>query len=448
MAKFGQRRPQRFAVLRTRAGVFLLERDMKLFGKSSGLVEQPMRRKVIKTAVAASAVAGMDPMLRAAAWAQGSDAPEKKEVKIGFIPLTDCASVVMASVLKLDEKYGVKIIPTKEASWAAVRDKLVNGELDMAHVLWGLIYGVQLGVGGPKKDMAVLMNLNHNGQALTLSKKLAEKGATDLPGLVKLMGAEKREYTFAQTFPTGTHAMWLYYWLASGGVNPMKDAKVITVPPPQMVANMRVGNMDGYCVGEPWNHRAIADGIGITAETTQGVWKDHPEKALGTQLDFVKKNPNTCRAVMAAILEAGKWIDAGLQNKNKMAETIADKSYVNTSVDVINQRILGRYQNGLGKTWDDPNHMKFYNDGFVNYPYLSDGMWFLTQHKRWGLLKEHPNYLAVAKQVNQIALYKQAAAAAKVPLPKSDMRSSKLIDGVTWDGSNPAAYADSFKVKA
>jgi nitrate/nitrite transport system substrate-binding protein len=448
MAKFGQRRPQRFAVLRIRAGAFLLERDMKLFGKSSGMVEQPMRRKVIKTAVAASAVAGMDPMLRAAAWAQGSDAPEKKEVKIGFIPLTDCASVVMASVLKLDEKYGVKIIPTKEASWAAVRDKLVNGELDMAHVLWGLIYGVQLGVGGPKKDMAVLMNLNHNGQALTLSKKLAEKGATDLPGLVKLMGAEKREYTFAQTFPTGTHAMWLYYWLASGGVNPMKDAKVITVPPPQMVANMRVGNMDGYCVGEPWNHRAIADGIGITAETTQGVWKDHPEKALGTQLDFVKKNPNTCRAVMAAILEAGKWIDAGLQNKNKMAETIADKSYVNTSVDVINQRILGRYQNGLGKTWDDPNHMKFYNDGFVNYPYLSDGMWFLTQHKRWGLLKEHPNYLEVAKQVNQIALYKQAAAAAKVPLPKSDMRSSKLIDGVTWDGSNPAAYADSFKVKA
>jgi nitrate/nitrite transport system substrate-binding protein len=427
--------------------LFLLERAMKFWNTSSKSVEQPMRRKAVKTAIAVSAVAGMDPMLRAAAWAQGSDAPEKKEVKIGFIPLTDCASVVMASVLKLDEKYGVKIIPTKEASWAAVRDKLVNGELDMAHVLWGLIYGVQLGVGGPKKDMAVLMNLNHNGQALTLSKKLAEKGATDLAGLSKLMNAEKREYTFAQTFPTGTHAMWLYYWLASAGINPMKDAKVITVPPPQMVANMRVGNMDGYCVGEPWNHRAIADGIGITAETTQGVWKDHPEKALGTQLEFAKKYPNTCRAVISAILEASKWIDAGLQNKNKMADTIADKAYVNTSVDVINQRILGRYQNGLGKTWDDPNHMKFYNDGFVNYPYLSDGMWFLTQHKRWGLLKDHPDYLAVAKAVNQIDLYKQAANATKTPLPKSDMRSSKLIDGVTWDGSNPKAYADGFKVK-
>ena len=190
--------------------------------------------------------------------------------------------------------------------------------------------------------------------------------------------------------------MWLYYWLAANGINPLKDAKVITVPPPQMVANMRVGNMDGYCVGEPWGQRAIMDGIGITAVTTQDIWKDHPEKVLGTTGDFVKKYPNTARAVTAAILEAGKWIDTGLQNKNKMAETIADKSYVNTSVDAINQRILGRYTNGLGKNWDDPNHMKFYNDGAVTFPYLSDGMWFLTQHKRWGLLKEHPDYLKVA----------------------------------------------------
>jgi nitrate/nitrite transport system substrate-binding protein len=152
--------------------------------------------------------------------------------------------------------------------------------------------------------------------------------------------------------------------------------------------------------------------------------------------------------VTAAIIEAGRWIDAGLQNKNKMAETVADKSYVNTSVDAINQRILGRYQNGLGKTWDDPNHMKFFNDGAVNFPYLSDGMWFLTQHRRWGLLKSDPDYLAVAKAINRIDIYKQGAAAAGVALPKSDMRSHKLIDGVVWDGKDPAKYADGFKVKA
>ena len=164
--------------------------------------------------------------------------------------------------------------------------------------------------------------------------------------------------------------------------------------------------------------------------------------------EFVKKYPNTARAVTAAIIEAGKWIDASLNNKNKMAETVADKSYVNTSVDVINQRILGRYQNGLGKTWDDPNYMKFYNDGTVNFPYLTDGMWFLTQHKRWGLIKEHPDYLAVAKQINQIDIYKQAATAAKVSIPKEVMRTSKMIDGTVWDGKDPKKYADSFKVHA
>nr|WP_231502324.1 CmpA/NrtA family ABC transporter substrate-binding protein [Herbaspirillum sp. RV1423] len=405
------------------------------------------RRQLIQTAGLATG-ASMLGLATGGAWAAGSDKPEKEEVKIGFIPLTDCASVVMASVLGFDKKYGIKIVPSKEASWAGVRDKLTNGELDAAHVLYGLIYGVQMGIGGQKKDMAVLMNLNNNGQAITLSKKIADKGGVDGPSLAKLMQTDKREYTFAQTFPTGTHAMWLYYWLAANGINPMKDAKVITVPPPQMVANMRVGNMDGFCVGEPWGHRAIVDGVGITATTTQDIWKDHPEKVLGTSLDFVKKYPNTCRAMMAAILDASKWIDASLANKNKMAEVIADKSYVNTSKDVIDQRIMGRYQNGLGKTWDDPNYMKFYGDGAVNFPYLSDGMWFMTQHRRWGLLKDDPDYLAVAKAVNQIDLYKEAATMTKTSIPKDPMRTSKLMDGAVWDGKNPKAYAASFKIKA
>ncbi len=406
----------------------------------------PTRRQVLQAAAASALV--VPPALRSVVHAAGSDKPEKEDVRIGFIPLTDCASVVMASVLGFDKKYGVKIVLSKEASWPGVRDKLVNGELDMAHVLYGLVYGVHLGVAGPKKDMAVLMTLNRNGQAITLSKDLASKGAVDGPSLARVMAANKREYTFAQTFPTGTHAMWLYYWLASAGIDPLKDSKIITVPPPQMVANMRIGNMDGYCVGEPWNHRAIMDNIGVTAITTQDIWKDHPEKVLGTTADFAAKNPNTCRAVTMAVLEAGRWIDASLQNKLKMADTIADKAYVNTGVDAINQRILGRYQNGMGKTWDDPNHMKFFDDGAVNFPYLSDGMWFLTQQKRWGLLKSHPDYLAVARQINRIDLYKEGAGALKVPVPASPMRASKLLDGVSWDGSNPAKYADGFKIHA
>ena len=306
--------------------------------------------------------------LRSSVWAAGSDAPEKKEVKIGFIPLTDCSSVVMASVMEFDKKYGIKIVPSKEASWASVRDKLVNGELDAAHVLYGLIYGVQMGIGGPKKDMNILMSLNHNGQAITLSSKLHEKGVKDGASLKALIDREKREYTFAHTFPTGTHAMWIYYWLAANGINPFADVKTITVPPPQMVANMRVGNMDGFCVGEPWGNRAIVDKIGFTAETTQAIWKDHPEKTLGTTAEWVQKNPNTARAMTAAIIDAGRWIDASLSNRQKTAEVVADKSYVNTDKDVILARMLGRYDNGIGKTWDDKDAMKFYNDGLVSLP--------------------------------------------------------------------------------
>ncbi len=409
------------------------------------------RRQFLKAGMAgglgAAGVLGMIPgAVRNAAYAAGSDAPEKPEVKIGFIPLTDCASVVMAAELGLDKKYGLKITPSKEASWAGVRDKLVNGELDAAHVLYGLIYGVQMGIGGPKKDMAILMNLNHNGQAITLSNKLRDKRVIDGAALKKLVDKEKRDYTFAHTFPTGTHAMWIYYWLAAHGINPFSEVKTITVPPPQMVANMRVGNMDGFCVGEPWNARAIFDKIGFTAVTTQEIWKDHPEKTLGTRLEFVQKYPNTARAMTAAILEASKYIDT-LSNRPKVSQVIAAKSYVNTEASVIEGRMKGEYENGLGKKWQDPNYMKFYNGGLVNFPYLSDGMWFLTQHKRWGLLKEDVDYAAVAKSVNQIELYKQAAAAAKVPLPASPMRSARLIDGVVWDGSNPRAYAGGFKVK-
>ena len=402
------------------------------------------RRDFLKLGAAGVTVAALAPW-RTNAWAAGSDKPEKAEVKVGFIPLTDCASVVIASEMGFDKKYGLKITPSKEASWAAVRDKLVNGELDASHVLWGLIYGVHLGTSGPKKDMAILMNLNHNGQAITLSKKLHEKGVTDGPSLKKLIDKEKGEYTFAHTFPTGTHAMWIYYWLAANGINPFTDVKTITVPPPQMVANMRVGNMDGYCVGEPWGARAIADGIGFTGITTQDIWKDHPEKALGTRAEWVKENPNTARAMTAAILEASKYIDT-MSNRPKVSEIIAQKSYVNTDATVIEGRMKAEYDNGIGKKWKDENYMKFYGDGKVNFPYLSDGMWFLTQHRRWGLLKEDVDYLAVAKQVNRIDVYKQAAAAAKVPL-MPEMRASKLVDGIVWDGKDPKQYAAGFKIR-
>jgi len=410
------------------------------------------RRQFFKNSIAgafgAATMMNMLPTgIRSGAWAAGTDAPEITEVKIGFIPLTDCAPIAVAAEMGFDKKYGIKIIPSKEASWAGVRDKLVNGELHGAHVLYGLVYGVQLGIGGQQKDMSVLMTLNNNGQGITLANQLKDKGVTSGATLKRLINNENRDYTFAQTFPTGTHAMWLYYWLAANGINPVKDVKTIVVPPPQMVANMRIGNMDGFCVGEPWNARAIYDKIGFTVATSQDIWTDHPEKVLGTTAEFVAKNPNTARAMIMAILDACRYIDA-TANRPKVAKLIAGKAYVNAPEEVIEGRFLGHYDNGLGKKWEDPNYMKFFNDGKVNFPYLSDGMWFLTQHKRWGLLKSDPDYLAVAKKINQIGLYTEAATQLGISVPKDPMRSSKLMDGVVWDGKDPKAYANSFKVKA
>ncbi|TLX65140.1 nitrate ABC transporter substrate-binding protein [Stutzerimonas nosocomialis] len=414
------------------------------------------RRNFLKYSIAtAGTLAGVAALglsapasLRSAAWAAGSDAPEKAALTVGFIPLTDCASLIVAATQGFAGKYGLTITPSKEASWAGVRDKLINGELDAAHVLYGMLYGLQLGVGGPRTEMANLMGLNQNGQAITLSRQLREAGVTTAEQLAAKVKEGGKPMTFAQTFPTSTHAMWLYYWLGSHGINPMSDVKTITVPPPQMVANMRVGNMDGFCVGEPWGARAIYDKIGFTAVTTQQIWPDHPEKVLGTTRAFIEKYPNAARALVMSLLDASQFIEASEENKRSTAKLISGKAYVNAPVDVIEPRFLSQYDDGLGNTWKDDHAMAFCRGGEVNYPYLSDGMWFLTQFRRWGLIKQDPDYQAIARSINQTALYGEAASQLKLAVPSSPMRSSTLLDGVVWDGSNPAAYAASFAVKA
>lgn len=389
------------------------------------------------------------PGLRSAVWAAGSDAPEKSTVRVGFIPLTDCAPVVMASIKGFDKKYGLTLQPSKEASWAAVRDKLTAGELDAAHALYGMIYGLQLGIAGPQHNMANLMTLNNNGQAITLSSQLRAQNVTDGATLQKQIASQaKGAFTFAHTFPTSTHAMWLYYWLANAGIDPFADVRTVVVPPPQMVMNMKMGNMSGFCVGEPWNQRAISDNIGFTAATTQQIWPDHPEKILATRAQWVSENPHTARALTAAVLEAARWIDASDANRKETAAVLAARAWINTKVETLEGRMLGQYENGLGQRWQDAHGMRFFRDGEVSFPWLSDGMWFLTQMKRWGMVKTAPDYAGLARQINRIDIYRQAASAVGgISVPAGGMRSSTLFDGKVWDGSNPAAYADSFSIQ-
>ena len=383
------------------------------------------------------------------AWVNGSDAPEKTEINLGFMALSDCASVVVAATQGFAQPYGLTLNLKRQSSWANLRDKLVSGELDAAHSLYGLIYAVHLGIGGvASTDMAVLMGLNQNGQSINLSHGLQALSVTSPEALHLHVHQSRPKLTFAQTFPTGTHAMWLYYWLASQGIHPLQDVDSVVVPPPQMVAHLQAGRIDGFCVGEPWAASAVQQNLGFTMATTQTIWPDHPEKVLGCTRAFVEQYPNTARALVMAILEASRFIEASHENRRSTAQLLSASQYLDAPLDCIEPRLLGDYTDGLGNRWQDPHAMRFHGGGEVNFPYLSDGMWFMTQFRRWGLLRDDPDYLGVARQVQQLDLYREAATAVGVPARSQEMRSSQLIDGTVWDGSDPAGYARSFTLHA
>ncbi|RZA34750.1 MAG: nitrate ABC transporter substrate-binding protein [Lysobacteraceae bacterium] len=379
---------------------------------------------------------------KSAAWIAGSDRPEKQTVRIGFMPLADCAPVVMASVLGFDEKYGIRFELSRELSWTGMRDRLVGGDIDAAHVLYGLLYGLQMGIGTRPRQMAVLMNLNRNGQGITLSRALAAK-ASDAAALARLVRAGERP-TFGHTFPTGNHAMFLYYWLAAAGIDPLEDCKLVTVPPVQMAASLAAGHMDGFCAGEPWGQRALRDGVGALTVSSEEIWPDHPGKVLGTSADFAAANPNTCRAMVAALLDTARWLDASRTNREAAAEVLASPGYVNAGRELLQYCLAGRAGSRTGAgAWRGLNGLHFFAGGEATFPWLSDGMWFLTQQRRWGLLRADPSYATIAREVNRIDLYRDGAALAGVSVPGEVMRSSTLLDGRVWDGSDPAAYAAS-----
>jgi nitrate/nitrite transport system substrate-binding protein len=383
------------------------------------------------------------------AWVAGSDAPEKHVVNLGFMALTDAASLIVAATQGFAQPYGLTLNLHRQTSWSNIRDKLIEGELDAAHGLYGLIYAVHLGIGGSAPvDMAVLMGLAQNGQSISLSSSLKAAGVTDPEALGRCVRQSGAKITLAQTFPTGTHALWLYYYLAAYGVHPLNDVRTLVVPPSQMVAHLQARRIDGFCAGEPWGAQAIEEDMGFTLATSQSIWPDHPEKVLGCTRAFVEQYPNTARALIMAVLEASRFIDQSQENRRSTAHLIAGREYVDAPVAAIEPRFLGQYEDGLGHAWLDKHPLRFFGNGAVNMPYHSDGLWFMTQLRRWGLLREDPDYLAVAQSVQQTSLYRDAASALNIPVPDSLMRSALLMDGSRWDGSDPAAYARSFALHA
>lgn len=367
-------------------------------------------------------------------------------IRLGFIPLTDCAPIVMAKELGLFKKYGVNVEVTKEASWANVRDKILTGELDGAHCLFSMPFSVYTGVGGKAgSEMKIAMILNNNGQAITLSKDFCGKVGFKQMNKVASVVTEKqktdKEVTFAMTFPGGTHDIWLRYWLAAAGVN-QKTAKIITIPPPQMVANMKVGNMDGFCVGEPWNGVAVKQNIGFSQITTQDIWEHHPEKALVVNKKFSETRREDLKKVMKAVLEACKWLD-NRANRKKAAEVIGRGPYVNAPADVIEARLMGDYNLGCDQGTEiyTNNYMLFHRNGETNFPRKSYGIWFLAQFVRFDYLQEPPDYAAVADKLILQDLYREVATSMGMKIPLDDMRPITIkLDKATFDPAKPGEY--------
>lgn len=369
---------------------------------------------------------------------------QKEVIRLGYIPLTDCAPLVMAKELGLFEKYGLNVEVTKEASWANVRDKILTGELDGAHCLFSMPLSVYTGIGGKAgSEMKIAMILNNNGQAITLSKdfcgKVGFKQTNKVAPVVAAKLKAEKEVTFAMTFPGGTHDIWLRYWLAASGVS-QKTSKIITIPPPQMVANMKVGNMDGYCVGEPWNGVAARQGIGFTHISTQDMWKHHPEKALVVNKKFSEARREDLKNVMKAVLEACKWLD-NRANRKKASGVIG--KYINAPADVIEARLMGDYDLGCDQGTEiyTDDYMLYYRNGETNLPRKSHAIWFMSQFVRFDYLKEPPDYKAIADKLIMQDLYKEVATGMGIKIPDDDMKPFALeLDKVKFDPNNPAEY--------
>jgi nitrate/nitrite transport system substrate-binding protein len=303
--------------------------------------------------------------------------------------------------------------------------------------------------------MYILARLNLNGQCISVGKEYEDLkigvDTTAFKGALEKKKASGKSVKAANTFPGGTHDLWIRYWLAAGGIDPDKDIETITVPPAQMVANMKVGTMDCFCVCEPWNLQLINQRIGYTAITTGELWNLHPEKSLGMRASFVDKNPKAAQAILMAVMEAQMWCEKP-ENHAEVAQICSKRNWINCPVNDITDRVKGRFDYGLpGKVVEKhPQMMRYWND-FASYPFQSHDLWFITEDIRWGKFEPEVDAAALIKKVNREDLWREAAKALSVPaaqIPNSTSRGKEtFFDGKVFDPADPKAYLKSLSIK-
>lgn len=421
------------------------------------------RRQLLKaTGSTAALLAAAKLNFPAGAFAQDAG-PEVKGAKLGFIALSDAGPLFVAKDKGLFAKYGMPDVDVqKQASWGTTRDNLVLGSegngIDGAHILTPMPYLISAGKvtqNNQPTPMYILARLNLDSQCISVANEYADLklgvDASPFKAALEKKKASGKSVKAAMTFPGGTHDLWIRYWLAAGGIDPDKDIETIVVPPPQMVANMKVGTMDCFCVGEPWNLQLIHQGIGYTAVNTGELWNKHPEKSFGMRAAFVDKYPKAAKALLMAVMEAQQWSDKA-ENKAELAAIMGKRQWMNCPVEDVLDRTSGKFDYGIpGKVVENSPHiMKYWRD-FASYPFQSHDLWFMTEDIRWGKYEAGFDSKALIAKVNREDMWRDAAktlGVASSDIPASTSRGKEtFFDGKVFDPENPAAYLKSLAIK-
>ncbi|HAC60433.1 MAG TPA: nitrate ABC transporter [Rhodobiaceae bacterium] len=455
-------------------------------GKNDKELKNVDRRSVLKTGGkligAAALMQAAGSLVPGGAWAAGSEGIEKTDLTLGIIPLTDCAPLVIAHEKGYFSKHGINSQISKEASWANIRDKVSIGALDAAHMLAGMPIASSLGVGAIRKPTITAYSMDLNGNGITVSNELYARMVDADPeamaerpisarALKKVIDADKaagkNPMTFAMVFPVSTHNYEIRYWMADAGIDPDRDVRLIVIPPPQMVANLTAKNIDGYCVGEPWNERAVIAGIGKTLVTNYEIWNNNPEKVVGVNLEWAEKNPNTHMAMIRALVEAAQWMDKP-ENRLEVVEIISRKSYVNAPVDVVKMSMMGTFRYSMD---EDPRPLPDFNVFYryaATFPWKSHAMWFISQMIRWGQIETPIDIARTASEIYRPDIYREAVKSLGIPTPTVDMKTEGthaeawtlqdatapiamgpdlFFNGDVFDPSEILSYIDGFEVK-
>ena len=414
--------------------------DVKLYGRTveqavlRAMVPNPLQRRALLQGVGAStlasAIASFFPLAAATeAFAQAGK-PEKTDLKVGFIPISCATPIIMAEPMGFYKKQGLNVEVVKTAGWAVIRDKTINKEYDAAHMLAAMPIAISLGLGSTPIPFAVPAIENINGQAITLAMKHKDKrNPKDWKG-----------FRLAIPFDYSMHNYLLRYYLAENGIDPDTDVQLRSVPPPEMVANLRADNIDGFLAPDNIAQRAVYDGVGFIHMLSKEIWDGHPCCSFSASRAFIAETPNSYAALLRAILDATAYASKA-ENRKEIAEAIAPANYLNAPVTVLEQVLTGTYADGLGGVKKDPARITF--DPF---PYESFAVWMMTQMKRWGQIKGDIDYAGVAKQ---IFLATDAAKAMKDAglTPPAAPSKSFVVMGKTFDPTKPDDYVNSFAMK-